>query len=147
MGQSDLFAPEDSIAITVKCADISGAWEFVRTLLHESFQRNYITRHFPVNKVVFQENLAAAMDSRYEWYFGYQSDFDGLLNIRIHAISQDEADTINMILENSSILFEGMALLNIISETSSDYFNDKINAQEAARIIQSRASIYISEQS
>ena len=37
------------------------------------------------------------------------------------------------------------ALWNIINETASDFFNGLITAETAARIIQNRASIYISE--
>lgn|GEM_PF-6597494 len=40
----------------------------------------------------------------------------------------------------------GASLQNIVRETVSDFFNGLISANDAARIIQSRAIIYLAEQ-
>jgi len=40
-----------------------------------------------------------------------------------------------------------MGLMEIIDEGAVDFFSGRSSAQEAARIVQNRASIYIAEQS
>ena len=63
-------------------------------------------------------------------------------------LSQDEADTIMALIESAS----GPAgwdesLWAIISEGASNYFNGLSSVQDAVRVIQNRASRFVSEQS
>jgi len=137
--------PHCSIAISKKCQDMEGSWSFVRTLLLDSFQRDLSTQYFPVSKSVFEEKVTEAMDPRsgaqLEYVHGY-----GNVNMSIYPLSQDEADMIMAILDRAPIITEDEALWNIIQECASDFFNGLMTAQDAARVIQSRAATYISEQ-
>ena len=69
--------------------------------------------------------------------------------VYIYAMTQEEADQILMLFDTMS----GVAgrydesLMNIITEGAENYFNNRATAQDAARVIQSRASLYIAEQS
>jgi len=72
------------------------------------------------------------------------------IDITISPLTQNEKNQFMEMLNSAAPLRENddafTALMNIINETASDYFSGQITAQDAARIIQSRASILISEQ-
>jgi ABC-type glycerol-3-phosphate transport system substrate-binding protein len=141
-----VIVPKTCLAITTRCSDVDGAWEFLRATLKENFQRNNVTTtSFPVSTTVFEEILTQAMDPRSVdaiWHI-YPDDLE--VNIPVMPLSEDEADMIKTILDSAIIISEDEALWDIINESASDYFNGFISAQDAARIIQSRASTYIAE--
>jgi hypothetical protein len=68
--------------------------------------------------------------------------------IEIEGFSQENVDMFRDTVNNiTRMSYFDDTLWNIISETALDYFNGRHTAQDAARIIQSRVSIYLSEQS
>jgi ABC-type glycerol-3-phosphate transport system substrate-binding protein len=137
------FSVTGGVAITGGCKDKEGAWEFVRLLLTEGFQRELILGgHSPINRVIFEENKTYTMTHRVI----VKSRHDQSSYIDADEVSQEEADMIMAFLESiTKALDHDEILWNIISESASDYFKGHITAQEAARIIQSRASRYMSE--
>jgi len=132
------------VTMTVTCADKDGAWEFIRTFLLENWQRKNVNVgiSFPVNKVVFDNMLERAMvppkETHISW-FGYVAP--------AAALTEEDADKIREVIANatSSSRWE-MNLWNIVSEETSKYFNGQGTAADAARIIQNRISILMSEQ-
>jgi len=137
-----LIIPGGSLAITSSGYDAEGAWEFVRSLFTDSFQRDSLMWSFPVNHAVFSERLSEAMDSR---SISYLFDHNANPLWQINPISQDEADMIMAIVSSSNITFEDEVLWNIIREGALDFFRGLVSAEDAARVIQSRASIYLAE--
>jgi len=142
-----VLVPHESIAITTGCRDTEGAWSFIRSMLLDDFQRNFITWSFPVNRLVFDERIDIAMDERGTTYITGLGGYDGAVEIRVHPISRMEANMVEVLLDSLIIVPEDEVLWNIVSESAAGFFDGRISAQDAARIIQSRASIYISEQS
>ena len=174
-------SPGVGIAMTTRCRDKEGAWEFMRTILTEDFQRSSMRWNFPTNKAVFDEMLTEAMTPE------YYIDEDGnevevpKLNygmavpmpaprsrggvsvsassvaidsgyspgeIVIYAMTQEEADQIMALIDSMSGSYGyDERLMEIVSEGAEDYFNGRRTAQDAAGVIQSRASIYVAEQS
>jgi len=134
------FISHDSVAITANATDKEGAWEFVRTLLMEEHQREYWIGGYPINKAVFEEQMQRDMEP-----MSFMSE--GML-ITVKP-TQAEADEI-MALINSTTKITGHgsdgALRNIIIESATDFFNGRITAEDAARIIQNRVSIFLAEQ-
>jgi hypothetical protein len=131
------FVITGGFAVTAGASDINGAWDFVRTILTEEFQREPIHWSFPINKAVFEEQLGEAMTTsaqnpRPEDVLS-QKAADQLLNA---------IDSITRITGHGA----GDVVWNLVSESAMDFFNGQITAQEAARIIQSRVSIYVAEQ-
>ena len=116
----------------------------------EGFQRNYIAGSFPINSTVFEEKVMEAMDPRYTLattgVFDGDEEFIPTSTQRKDPLSQEDADMIMTIVNNAPIMTEDEALQNIILEAALDFFNGRITVQDAARIIQSRAEIFISEQ-
>jgi len=72
----------------------------------------------------------------------------GELEVPATALTREQADQIIAMIANTSNIQipRDMYLWNIVNEESSRYFAGQITAQDAARIIQSRTSIYMSEQ-
>jgi len=142
------------LAMTSKCIDKEGAWQFMRTILAEDWQRNNVWG-FPTNKNVFYEKLEEATTPQYytDWE-GNEVEIkhsmgwgDGFM-IEYGAMSQEEADQIMELINSvTGTSSQDQVLSDIISEDATEFFNGRRTAREAARIIQSRASIYIAEQS
>jgi len=132
------------LAITTRCADKDGAWSFIRTLLSSDWQLEN-TWDFPVNKAAFDERAAEVMfwDESVSHTMGWNG-----YSVELTPMTQEELDQV-MELINSAAGTSGWdeGLMNIIMEGAEDFFNGRHNAQAAARVIQSAASIYIAEQS
>ena len=164
------------LAITSRASDPQGAWNFVRTTLTAEWQRENITWGLPTNQTVFNELLEEAMTPDYfiDEYGekiriprggmhvftqaavaprggggrvisgpGMGGDF-----INFYEVTQEEADMMLHLINTVSGTFtHNPALLEIINEGAEDFFAGRRSAQDAARVIQSRASIFIAEQS
>jgi len=132
-----------SFAITSKCRDVDGAWAFLRTYLDEKWQKENSWLGIPVNKNVFEEMIKDAMKEGNAGSVGW----DGF-TIELEALKQEDVDKItNMINSVSSTVGQDDAIWNIISESAANYFNGQASIQDTVRIIQNRATTYISEQS
>ena len=146
--KGSMFSLSGDVAITAQSQHKQVAWEFIRLLLSEDFGRDNISsiyRGFPVNRVLFDALLADNMN-------------DGILEIvdpdnietnrlAIPDISGEEASQIMTFIDSiDEILDRDEMLWNIISESAFDFFNGQTTASDAAKVIQSRASIYMSEQ-
>ena len=63
-------------------------------------------------------------------------------------LSQADTDAIRALIDNiTRMWYRDTSLETIASESAEDYFNGLITAPDAARVIQNRVMIYISEQS
>jgi ABC-type glycerol-3-phosphate transport system substrate-binding protein len=142
----NVFHPSTSLAITRNCSDVDAAWEFVRMFLTEDYQRDILPSWtLPVNNDVFEEKLNDAMNPPGAWLIVGDGEDD---KIELQGFSQENVDMLRDTVNNITRMscFDD-TLWNIISETAIDYFNGRHTAQDAARIIQSRVTIYLSEQS
>jgi len=125
------------VAITTKCVSDEGAWEYVRMLLDKDWQMENYSWGFPLNKEAFNMILS----------------FENSLGRKIHAgielqnLTQEDIDRFYALIDSlTSTVNIDTELLDIILEGVNDYFNGRTTAPDTARIIQSRASIYLSEQ-
>jgi len=134
------FISHDYVAISIKAADKDGAWDFIRTLLMEEHQREYFY-HFPINKSVFEERMKQNMEP--------MSFMHGGATITVEPTQKDADEIAALINTTTKITGHGgdEKLRDIIIESATDFFNGLISAEDAARIIQSRVTIYMSEQS
>ena len=130
------------VTMTSTCKDKNGAWDFIRTFLNEDWQRRNLRINFPVNKVVFDEMLAKAIAEPEFATFRF-----GEFEVPSVALTQAEANQLREMISNTANTgWRQMDLWNIISEETSMYFRGLGTAQDAARIIQNRASTLMSEQ-
>jgi hypothetical protein len=131
-----------ALAISSNSSNKEGAWEFIRTTLMKDWQLVNFS-DFPTNKAAFDERLENAKlpsdNKQIQW---------GNTLMDINALTQKETDQIMALISSiNHVICYDEALMNIIMEGVQDYFVGLKTAEEAARIIQSRASIYVSEQS
>ena len=133
----------DGLAITTGCKDKEGAWEFIRTLLSKEWQ-NSLWHGFPTNKAAFEELQNEAMKEKqgqHTWTWGN-------ITIDVEPTTQEEADRILTMIDSARGPSNyDTTLLTIVQESVGDFFEGRRTAQDVARIIQNRASIYVSEQS
>ncbi|MDR2589928.1 MAG: extracellular solute-binding protein [Oscillospiraceae bacterium] len=120
-----------------------GAWEFVRTVLIED-NRSLSIFEFPTNKALFEKKLDIDLYTLQN--NGLKESFPGV-TIEYNVPSQEEIDNLRTFINSIDRMIEyDDVLFKIINESAADYFNGLRTVEEAARIIQSRASIYVSEQ-
>jgi len=133
-----------SFAITAACKDVDGAWAFLRTLFLEDWQNEFSWFGLPVNKNVFDSKLKELM---IENEYGPRTKSVDGFEIEIKPLTQSDVNQIMEFVNSvSGSVGQDEALWAIIYEGAIDFFSRKSSAQDTARVIQSRASIYISEQ-
>jgi len=121
-----------------------GAWEFLRFILSEDWQRENIRSNFPANRTVFEEIVSRAQmrEIPATWAMHTilarelpEEDISAYIDITLALIES---------VDSMSTSFD--PLLDIIFESLSNLFAGTITVQDAARIIQSRAAIFVAEQ-
>ena len=147
------FIINSGLSITTRCVSPDGAWEFLRDILKTDWQRSNVHWDFPTSKAVFDEMAEQAMKVD-ESDFGFARTVvadgvymeDGMW--RPDPVTQEDVNMLITLIDSiSNIASYDESLMNIINEGASDFFSGRSSAQDAARIIQNRASILISEQS
>ena len=147
------FIINSGLSITTSCIDNDGAWEFIREVLKADWQRTDMLWDFPTNRAVFDEMAEDAMNAdESDFGFGRTVVNEGMYiedgMYRPDPITQEDINMLLALIDSvSNIASYDESLMNIINEGASDFFIGRSSAQDAARIIQNRASIFISEQS
>jgi ABC-type glycerol-3-phosphate transport system substrate-binding protein len=149
------------LAMSSTCQNKDAAWSFIRYMFTADGMYNeeygYFTMGgFPVNQSVFDKLVAQAMEKQMgkdengediEISIGSWG-IDDRTTIEIYAATQEQIDTVKALIDNmvSEQTFD-QNLYAIITEELAPFFEGQKTAAEAAAIIQSRAKIYIAEQS
>lgn len=154
-GSGGAFICDTGIAMSANCSDKEGAWQFMRRYVDGSFyDYNY---NFSTNRAKFDAAMEEAMTPVYYTdengqqveasVYTYYIDDDN--QVELYAMTQAEADKIlDLISETTAVSVNAdQQLMSIITEEAEAYFAGQRSAQDAAAMIQSRASIYVSEQS
>ena len=155
-GIGNILDIDHALAMTTKCINKKGAWEFLRTFLSEEFQLAYATEtyYFPSNQVVFDKMLEIEMtpihstDTNGNDYEVSQTFSFNDFSAETFSITQAESDQIIALINSVSFLRNSFSemILDIIKENVSDYITGNSSAVETASVIQSRVSTLISEQ-
>lgn len=141
-----------NIAISAKSKNQDGAWEFLREYLLSDYQST-ISYGWPLRLDRLEELKAEAKQKPY-WedpVTGEREEYDDTyyLNgeeIALPIMTDEEIQYVMDILTGASeVAVYDSDLQNIIVEEAAAYFSGQKSAKEVAGIIQSRASIYVSE--
>jgi len=145
-GNGNAFQINGGLAITTACEDKQGAWEFIRTFLLDTWQVTFTGYNsFPVSRVVFDLKMTTQLAEEGISYMG--GPYNETM-IHIPHLTQEEAEQITELVNSITFMISfDEALWNIVREGASDYFQGQSTLENTIRIIQSRASIYVSEQS
>ncbi len=149
-------------AMSSKCSDKEAAWAFMRSVITEDAQRNSWDG-IPLSLKVYREKLEQAMTPE------YQTDEKGnyLLDEKGQKIPQpigsiwmeggEEYMVYNMTQEQADKLWEAVstctklmesdnAIYDIVFEQAQAFYSGQKSAQDVAKLIQSKVTIYVNEQ-
>ncbi len=148
------FQLDSGLAMSSKCKNKDGAWEFMRTLLTEDYQ-TYNIWNYPTNQKAFDKKLTEAMTPEYytDPVTGEQVEQSrggwgwGSLEIEIKTLTQEEADEIMALINGTTRVFSyDTAIMDIINEEAKAFFSGQKSPEDTAAMIQSRVSLYVNEQ-
>lgn len=153
-------------AMSAKCANKDAAWQFLRGFLTPKGLENYgdYFGGFPVNRTLLEAKLKDAMTVEYEKdengefirdekgekvpmakYFIWSDDSEE--PEYVYSLSQEQADKVMELINSTTRLFDqNTAILDIICEQADAFFAGEKTAEETARLIQGKLSIYVNEQ-
>lgn len=155
---------ENCYAITTKCDNPDGAWEFIESMLQYEPQSEWRSMHnFPVRRDMLEETFERAMkeEGQYDENGEIMLDENGDPMIRpkttwnydgweteIYAATPEQVQAVRDLIDNSTAATRNdQTILNIINEEAAAYFEGQKSAQEVVGVIQSRVQTYVSENS
>lgn len=138
--------PYVALGISVDCKNKEGAWSFLRTFLYDQYQTELTGRALPATKSGFNYIISDYM----EWVAagGRMHTIDPFGN---DVTIQEKDGRIAEMLRNaisavSCVYDNNTALTDLIWKEAQPFFSEGKTAHQTAEIIQSKVSIYISEQ-
>lgn len=153
-----IICPNMEFAISATSRAKDEAWEIIKFFMTDE-EINSNTYNFSINKKINEENYKTAEDNYYyydnsdddfEWEreYGYSEEYINYLKQSNQKYDQAAVDEVKSIVEGAGeVQRTDTDLVEIINEELSTFFAGTRSAEETARIIASRASIYISENS
>lgn len=154
-GQGAFLSFNYNMAILSDSGCKDAAWEFIRTFYTEESQNELLTNYggIPVTSASFEKMADESMSRPY--YLdenGEKVEYDngvyiGNNEIKIPPLTQEERDTISDYIKGITKVSGGydVHIQEVIDEEIKAFFAGDKTAEEAAKMIQNRISIYISE--
>lgn len=150
--------------MSASCADKEAAWQFLRGFMTEkAMANNEYYYGFPANTKLLEKKLQEAMTVEYQkdakgnyllengeripvarggfWIEGADEP------IQIYALTQAQADKVMDVIRSADKLsVENTAVLNIVFEQADAFLTGQKSAEEVAKLIQGKLTIYVNEQ-
>lgn len=151
-------------AMSARCADKDAAWEFLRGFMTEKALEDDWYWGFPANSKLLEKQLKEAMTVEYvkDENGNYLLDENGERipqsrggfwaegmdePIELYALTQEQADKIMSVINSTTKLYsENTTVLNIIFEQVDAFLSGQKTAEEVAKLVQGKLSIYVNEQ-
>ena len=150
-GQGSYVNAYDCYAISSKSKNMEGAWDFMRYYLTDEYQSE-MSWGLSVNQKYFMEKAQEATQRPY--YLdedGNKIEYDDYYwindeQIIIDPLTQEQLDkAINFVTSVNKGYYSNQEIINIINEEMEAYFTDQKSAEDVAKVIQSRAQVYVDE--
>ncbi len=139
-----IFMGDFTIAVSSQSKYQDEIWEFIKYMLSEEYQSS-LSWTLPVHKGVFQQLADEAINSKEEYDKYY---YLGNEEIEIGYPTQEEMDRLTAYIESmTQSNFYDVSVYEVIFEEAEMFFAGDQTAQQTADMIQSRVSLYLSEQS
>ena len=151
--------------MSANCADKEAAWQFLRLFMSEkALENGSYYWGFPANRKLLDKQLKEAMTIEYvkDEKGNYLLDDNGERipvsrggfwmegmdePMQIYALTQEQADKIMEVINSTTKLYsQNRAVLDIISEQTDAFFSGQKSADEVAKLVQGKLSIYVNEQ-
>lgn len=140
-------------AISDQSDNKEGAWEFVKYMISEDYQKSYINWYNPIHKEAFEEQLEDA--TRVETYKNENGEeveapkmTYGWENFEIsvyHATEEDVAEYRALVEGATELASYDEEIMTMIEEEVEAFFKGQKTAKDVATIIQGRVKIYVNE--
>ena len=159
-GVGNVMSMGESFAMSSSCKDKDAAWQFLRTFLTEEYQLK--GGYLPTNIKAFDKQLEEAMEVKYEQDANgnYILDengerkpislgmvTDGVNTYEIYATTPRQAEQLREVINSSTKMMDyDQSIIDIVKEEAAAYFAGQKSAEDVAKLIQSKANIYINEQ-
>ena len=159
-GVGNVMSMGESYAMSSSCKDKDAAWQFLRTFLTEEYQLK--GSYLPTNMKAFDRQLEKAMETEYQkdGNGNYVLDengeripvalgmaTDGINTYEIYATSPRQAEQLREVIATSTKMMDyDQSIIDIVLEEAAAYFAGQKSAEDVAKLIQSKANIYINEQ-
>lgn len=162
-GVGSMISVQSGYAISENCADKEAAWQFVRTFLTEDYQDQY-SYQFPTNVHSFETQRTKAMTPEYEkdengnimldpetgeklqishGGMGWNEDD----YVEFYALTEEQVAKVDELIADTTRLFDSNnAIFQIVKEQSAAFFAGQKSAEDVAKLVQSKANIYVNEQ-
>ena len=161
-GAGNMFGIYNSgFAMSSRCADKDAAWEFLRIFFTRSYQERNVW-NLRSNREAFEKQLSDAMQPVYQTdsngnplldedgnkvEIDYGSWSWGGVEIKYHPLTAEDTALLRELIDTTTRLTtQDEDIYVIVSEGAAPFFAGQRSAQEVAKQIQSKASIYINEQ-
>ena len=141
------------LAISNESEYKEAAWEFVKYLISEEYQSNYIYWQNPIHKGAFDKLMVKAGEKEYytdengeqvespKMTYGWDN-----FEVSVYAATEQDIKEYTEILEGATVLASyEEEIMNMINEEVEPFFDGKKTAAEVANIIQGRVKIYVNE--
>ena len=155
-GNGSSFSVSGGMAISSACSDPQAAWNFVKHYLSEDYQTQSYIWQFPTNKHSFEALKKQAMTQEYyeDPETGEQVPvasnsywFEGDEPVEVYAMTEEEFAKFEQVYEScNTVQSFDTEINNIISEEAAAFFDGQKTAEETARLIQDRVSLYVAQQ-
>jgi len=141
-GSGNYLDSDYGIAVNAESENKDGVREFFRLFLSEGWQRQtvsntgFLTHYIPTNRAVLEESITGAM-------VGFKNPFVmyGDLSTSSRPLTPEDAGKIRELIDSiSSVDPPDDFLMDLLTEVLIDFFDGSITAQEAAEILQERAT-------
>ena len=156
-GNGSSFTFYNGLAISSTCANTDAAWSLVRTVLTEDYQSTDYIYQFPTNAKAFETYKQQMMtpqwfetdpetgeeveSPRNSYWFGDEE------TVPIYSMTQEEYDLFMDLYQRTNTVTGGnQEIANIITEECAAFFDGQKTAEQTARLIQDRVSLYVMEQ-
>ncbi|MCQ2558943.1 MAG: extracellular solute-binding protein, partial [Oscillospiraceae bacterium] len=161
-GNGSMISGDAGYAMSSACKNKEAAWEFLRIFFTEDYQKEYVY-NFPSNIKAYElkekdamtpiyrkdENGNFLLDedgNRIEESRGGMGFEDGT-TVEFYAITQEQADQIRELIASTTHTVRYDDSINsIVNEVVEAYYSNQKSAEETAKLVQSRVSLYVNEQ-
>ena len=160
-GVGSMLSVQTGYAISAGCADKEAAWQFLRQFMTQKYQEKN-GYDFPSNLHAYETMKTRAMTPE------YQKDMDGnyVLDedgnkielshggmgwgegdfVEFYALKPEQVARVEELIKNTTRVFDyDNEILDIVNEQSAAFFAGQKSAEEVARLVQSKANIYVNE--
>ncbi len=116
------------------------AWEFIKLLLSDEIQARDDMYQFPVSISALEKKAKSEIERNY-MYMAYKDK-----GRKVRALNEEDVKMVNKMIDELELLpYVEEQASQIVLEGIKDFFSGKKSAQETAKLIQNKVSIYLNE--